>query len=267
MTWKRAPGHGRGLVFGTPGMDAGRGVKVSCGRSSNQLLAEGKDNCGSMSERGEEAGEQTPDLTETAQKSISSSADAWRVALVSALVSAVVSALVRGIGYNGASDVMAVPNRGGAHRVPNVTRMPRQRMMEQQAKILIVDSDPEMSAILALALSYSEQGYELHSALGASEALPQLGIVLPDLLILEVTMPNGEGWDALRRIRELSTVPVIALVDRDDPEVFVRSLDSGADCCLVKPVSLLELSARVRVLLRRQHKLQPSIWHAQRLAA
>lgn len=140
-------------------------------------------------------------------------------------------------------------------------------MMEQQAKILIVDSDLQMSEVMGLSLSYSEQAYELHSAFSASTALLQLGVVLPDLIILEVTMSNGDGWDALLRIRELTTTPIIALVDQDDPAVLIRSLDSGADCCLVKPVSLLELSARVRALLRREHKLELTTWQTQRLAA
>jgi DNA-binding response OmpR family regulator len=80
-------------------------------------------------------------------------------------------------------------------------------------------------------------------------------------------MPGGEGWDVLRRIRELSNVPVIALVDEDDPELCIRSLESGADSCLVKPVSLLELSARVQALLRREKKLETTDWLPHRLAA
>jgi DNA-binding response OmpR family regulator len=98
-------------------------------------------------------------------------------------------------------------------------------MMEQQPKILIADSDPQMSTVLRLSLSYSEQPYELYTASSPSTALLQLGFVLPDLIILDVTMHNGEGWDVLRRIRELTNVPVIALADRDCPELCVRSLE------------------------------------------
>ena len=139
--------------------------------------------------------------------------------------------------------------------------------MLQPAKVLIVDSDPQMTAVLGLSLSYSEQKYEISSATSASKALLQLGIVLPDLIVLELTMPGGEGWDTLRRIRELSTMPVIALVDQKDPELCIKSLEYGADSCLVKPVSLLELAARVQALLRREQKLETADWLPRRLAA
>lgn len=84
----------------------------------------------------------------------------------------------------------------------------------------------------------------------------QFGLIQPHLLILDVSQADTRSWEILERIRELSPVPVIALLDDNDLEATIASLDRGADYCLVKPVDMEELRARVRALLRRAQKPQ-----------
>jgi two-component system KDP operon response regulator KdpE len=79
----------------------------------------------------------------------------------------------------------------------------------------------------------------------------QLGIVQPDLVILDLSAPEGDGWETLRLIRNLSTVPIIALATAGEPDALVNGLACGADYCLTKPLGMKELHARVRALLRR----------------
>ncbi len=75
----------------------------------------------------------------------------------------------------------------------------------------------------------------------------------PDLAVLDVDLPNGSAFRAVREIRAASSVPMIVLAANDDEENAVRALDLGADACVVKPFGLLVLIARTKALLRRVH--------------
>jgi len=126
--------------------------------------------------------------------------------------------------------------------------------MVEKAKVLIVQGDRAMCTMLELALTYNGKGFQVSTAPTGRSALLQLAIVRPDLILLDLTLPDGDGWETLDRIREISTVPVIALSSVNDPEITVRSLERGADYCLAQPWRTRELRARVRVLLRRENR-------------
>lgn len=129
--------------------------------------------------------------------------------------------------------------------------------MTKKARILIVESDRDIRTMLELAFSYSGDSYHVSTAPSGSSALLQFGVVRPDIVLMDIDMPNDDGWQTLERIRELSTVPVIVTSGVDRSETRVRSLEAGADYCLTKPFGLREIHARVRALLRREQKADP----------
>ena len=97
----------------------------------------------------------------------------------------------------------------------------------------------------------ASEGYSTHSATNGVEGLEQFYLVLADLIILDVKMPEMDGWETLKRLREISNCPVIMLTTFGSAEETVRALELGADDYIVKPFGTKELVARVRVLLRR----------------
>jgi DNA-binding response OmpR family regulator len=135
--------------------------------------------------------------------------------------------------------------------------------MAEQAKLLVIEGDSTTRTMLELALSYGGNGFRVFTAPSGRSALLQLGIVQPDLILLDVTPPGGEGLDTLARIRALSTVPVIAFSAQNDQDTIVRSLEGGADYCLTKPPGIRELKARVRALLRRDRGMDVARWERQ----
>lgn len=117
--------------------------------------------------------------------------------------------------------------------------------------ILIVDDDEKITSMLRRALVF--EGFEVQTANNGTQGLREMLVREPDLLILDVMMPEVDGWEVCRRMREAgSTVPVLMLTAKDDVQDRVKGLDIGADDYLVKPFALEELLARVRALLRRR---------------
>ena len=117
--------------------------------------------------------------------------------------------------------------------------------------ILIVDDDEKITSMLRRALVF--EGFEVHTASNGTQGLREMIVREPDLLILDVMMPEVDGWEVCRRMREAgSTVPVLMLTAKDEVQDRVKGLDMGADDYLVKPFALEELLARVRALLRRR---------------
>ena len=115
--------------------------------------------------------------------------------------------------------------------------------------ILIVDD--ELAIIKLLRASLQARDYEVFSATNGAEALRALEIELPDLLILDITMPKMDGFEVCRQLREWSQIPIIMLSARGDETDKVKCLDLGADDYVTKPFSTNELMARVRSVLRR----------------
>jgi len=118
-----------------------------------------------------------------------------------------------------------------------------------EARVLVFDVEPVERDRLDRALTLA--GAEVIGALGGETAVPQVDLVRPDLIILDVPSQGSDRWETLVRIRELPYVPVIALRGPDDSVAAVESLLFGADYSMTKPVRTLELQARVRALLRR----------------
>jgi two-component system, OmpR family, response regulator MprA len=118
------------------------------------------------------------------------------------------------------------------------------------ARVLVVDDEPAVREALRRALSL--EGYSVDLAENGAEALRKVGPVDPDVVVLDVLMPEVDGLAACRRLRaEGNRVPVLMLTARAGVGDRVDGLDAGADDYLVKPFALEELLARIRALLRR----------------
>ncbi len=124
-------------------------------------------------------------------------------------------------------------------------------------KILVVDDEPKFVRLVNQTLTH--KGYEVLTAGDGREALRLLFAHKPDLVLLDVVMPQMDGWQTCSRIREISDVPIVMLTGKQKSEEdIVRGLDYGADEYLIKPVGSKELVARVRATLRRA-ELPPSL--------
>jgi two-component system, OmpR family, response regulator len=117
-------------------------------------------------------------------------------------------------------------------------------------RLLLVDDEDNLRSMLQAALRHV--GFEVHPAATGREALDAVGHIHPDLIVLDVMLPDLDGFEVCRRIRsEGSRIPVLFLTARDGTEEKVRGLTLGGDDYLVKPFSLEELVARINAVLRR----------------
>ncbi len=122
------------------------------------------------------------------------------------------------------------------------------------AKVLVVDDE---AAILELvSFNLKKDGYEVITAADGQTALAAFQAEHPDLVLLDLMIPEPDGYEVCRQIRKQSSVPVIMLTARSEERDRVRGLDLGADDYIVKPFSPRELLARVRAVLRRPPTLQ-----------
>jgi len=115
--------------------------------------------------------------------------------------------------------------------------------------ILVVDDEPRI--IEAVSMNLELEGYQVLGASNGYEALQKLTENLPDLIILDVMMPQIDGFETLRKIREVSAVPVIMLTVKGEEIDKVKGLDLGADDYITKPFGSRELVSRVKAALRR----------------
>ncbi len=122
--------------------------------------------------------------------------------------------------------------------------------------ILIIEDDPLQADVVRLLLE--QDGFSAVSAMDGVEGLRKLYETQPDLVILDVILPQMDGWEVCRRIRELSTVPIIIMTSRRSDEEKIKGLRLGADDYIVKPFNPQELGARVHAVLRRTHLPPPS---------
>jgi len=123
-------------------------------------------------------------------------------------------------------------------------------------KILIIEDDPLQADVVRLLLEQDD--FEAVLALDGPEGLRRLYETQPDLVILDLMLPQMDGWEVCRRIRELSTVPIIIMTSRRSDEEKIRGLRIGADDYIVKPFNPQELGARVNAVLRRTRLPPPS---------
>lgn len=124
--------------------------------------------------------------------------------------------------------------------------------MSQGTRILIVDDEPAIRRFLKASLE--AQGFATECVENAAEALAALPRAKPDLMILDLGLPDLDGLEVIRRVRAGDAVPIVVLSVRDDEPGKVAALDAGADDYIVKPFGVEELLARVRAALR--HRLQ-----------
>jgi DNA-binding response OmpR family regulator len=119
----------------------------------------------------------------------------------------------------------------------------------RRRKVLVVDDEPRMIQFIRLNLEHD--GFEVYEATSGPQALEKMRDQLPDLILLDVMMPDLDGFETLRLVREISTVPVIMLTAKGEEDDRVRGLELGADDYVTKPFSPRELVSRVRAVLRR----------------
>ena len=114
--------------------------------------------------------------------------------------------------------------------------------------ILLIEDEPQMRRFLRITLQ--GQGYQLIEAVTGHEGLTQTATRTPDVVLLDLGLPDIDGLDVTARLREWSQVPIIVLSAREQEEDKIKALDAGADDYLTKPFSAGELLARIRVALR-----------------
>ena len=128
------------------------------------------------------------------------------------------------------------------------------------SRLLVVEDDPDIA--LALRLLFSRAGYDVAHAGDGRTGLKEAYAEHPDLVVLDVGLPEMDGWQVLERLRDVSDVPVLVLTAHGQEAEKVRGLRGGADDYLTKPFANNELLARVEALLRRSSAGQNS-WASQ----
>jgi two-component system KDP operon response regulator KdpE len=114
--------------------------------------------------------------------------------------------------------------------------------------VLLVEDDPSMSHLLRSVLL--AEGYRVFAVTSAREAVRQASTRTPDLVVLDLGLPDADGLEVLRRVREWSRAPIVVVSARDGERDKVAALDAGADDYVTKPFAAEELLARLRVALR-----------------
>jgi two-component system, OmpR family, response regulator len=123
-------------------------------------------------------------------------------------------------------------------------------------RILVVDDEPNIVDVVSMALRF--QGFEIESAGTGAEALAAVAAFKPHLIVLDVMLPDMEGFDVAQRLgAQRARVPIIFLTARDATDDKIRGLTLGGDDYVTKPFSLEELVARIRSILRRSGLAEP----------
>lgn len=129
-------------------------------------------------------------------------------------------------------------------------------MSPSPPQVLLVEDDPDIRRFVRLTLQ--AEGHAVHEADGLRRGLIEAGTRRPDLVVLDLGLPDGDGVDLIRALRQWSTAPVIVLSARSAEASKIEALDAGADDYLVKPFGAGELTARVRAQLRRHTQQTPA---------
>lgn len=127
-------------------------------------------------------------------------------------------------------------------------------MNEKSVRVLVVDDEQAIRRYLRVSLC--AHGYELFEAASGHEALQAVPIARPDVIILDLGLPDLDGVDVTRSLREWTETPIVILSVRDQESDKIAALDAGADDYLTKPFGTGELLARIRVALRRSNKAE-----------
>ena len=128
--------------------------------------------------------------------------------------------------------------------------------MSNKPLILVVEDDAAVRNLMAVTLQ--TQDYQYRVARNGGEAMIELTTHQPDIMLLDLGLPDTDGIDIIRKVRTWSAMPIIVISARSEDGDKVEALDAGADDYLTKPFSVDELLARLRVALRRLHVQQPA---------
>ena len=126
------------------------------------------------------------------------------------------------------------------------------------AKVLVVDDDP--SLLRALRLGLAARGHQVITAVNGEQGMSQTALASPDVLVLDLGLPDIDGLTVCKRIRQMTDIPIVVLSATDAEDRKVAALDGGADDYITKPFGMAELEARIRTAIRH-HTPEP----AQRL--
>jgi two-component system OmpR family response regulator len=128
--------------------------------------------------------------------------------------------------------------------------------VDESFRILVVDDEPNIVDVISMALRY--QGFDVAAAATGGEAVSQVKAFRPHLMLLDVMLPDMEGFEVAERLgSQRIGVPIIFLTARDSTEDKIRGLTTGGDDYVTKPFSLEELVARIRTVLRRSGAAEP----------
>ncbi len=120
--------------------------------------------------------------------------------------------------------------------------------MENKIRILIIDDEPQMRRLLRVALT--AHGYEIREAANGQDGIEKAAEFKPDVVLLDMALPDMDGLDVIRILREWLHAPIIVLSVRDHDTDKIAALDAGADDYITKPFSMEELLARIRIAFR-----------------
>ncbi|WP_299027754.1 response regulator [uncultured Thermanaerothrix sp.] len=123
--------------------------------------------------------------------------------------------------------------------------------------LLVIDDDPATADLLNAILQSMNVTANIEQAVSGSEGIQKVREKQPDVVILDLIMPEIDGWKVCQEIRQFSNVPILILSALDQPGHVAAALDAGADDYLIKPVSASILVAHLHTLLRRSPKSQP----------
>lgn len=118
------------------------------------------------------------------------------------------------------------------------------------AKVLVIDDDA--SLLRALRLGLRARGHDVASAMNGEQGISQAALVSPDVIVLDLGLPDIDGFTVCRRIRQWSEVPIVVLSATDAEDRKVAALDGGADDYVTKPFGMAELEARIRTAIRHR---------------
>ncbi len=121
-------------------------------------------------------------------------------------------------------------------------------MENKSARIMIIDDEPQMRRLLQVALT--AHGYEIREAETGREGIDQTAVFHPDLIVLDLSLPDLDGIEVIKKLREWTQTPVIILSVREQEGDKIAALDAGADDYVTKPFNMGELLARIRTALR-----------------
>ena len=130
-------------------------------------------------------------------------------------------------------------------------------------KVLVIDDDPDMTELIKLILNPAlYEVFTAHSGMGGLDVTRE---AVPDVIILDMVMPEMEGWEVCKNVRQFSKVPILILSALDNPGKVAQALDAGADDFLIKPVTSGVLIAHLKNLYRRSQACEGELISNQQI--